>query len=78
MLVDGVASERKLFDRDLDGQRGEDMHGRVADLGADAVAGKGGDGKHLRAGELALGEVEHRRQELAQSFVAERAAVRIA
>ena len=32
VLVDGVAPERMLFDRDVDRQRVEDTDGRVADL----------------------------------------------
>ena len=46
MLVDGTAPERMLLDRDVDRQRVEHTDGRVADLGADAVAGKGGDLEH--------------------------------
>jgi hypothetical protein len=34
-----------LFDRDVDGQRGEDTDRGVAHLGADPVAGKGDDAK---------------------------------
>jgi hypothetical protein len=35
-----------LLDRDVDRHRVEDTDGRLTDLGADAVAGKGGDFEH--------------------------------
>ena len=43
VLVNGMASERMLFDRDVDRQRGEHTDRGVAHLGADPVAGKGDD-----------------------------------
>jgi hypothetical protein len=43
MLVNGMAPERMLFDRDVDRQRSEHTDRRLAHLGADPVAGKRDD-----------------------------------